>query len=174
MGTPLVEIGDPSDLEVIVEVLSRDGAVIPPGARVEFEQWGGPQPLIGRVRLVEPAGFTKISALGVEEQRVNGGAELGTPPEERATVGDNFRVEARIIVWEEEQVLKVPVGACFAAARAGGHSCWRTPARLRTVKVGRSSGIETQVLDGLQEGEAVILYPGNRVRDGQRVRPISV
>jgi len=175
MGTPLVEIGDPSDLEVIVEVLSRDGAVIPPGARVEFEQWGGPQPLIGRVRLVEPAGFTKISALGVEEQRVNVVADLVTPPEERATVGDNFRVEARIIVWEEEQVLKVPVGALFR--RGEGWAAFvlengRT--RLRAVKVGRSSGIETQVLDGLQGGEPVILYPGNRVRDGQRVRPISV
>ncbi len=175
MGTPLVEIGDPTDLEVVVEVLSRDGAVILPGARVEFEQWGGPLPLIGRVRLVEPAAFTKISALGVEEQRVNVVADLVTPPEERSTVGDNFRVEARIVVWEAEQVLKVPVGSLFR--RGDGWSVFvlqNGRAHSRPVKVGRSSGIETQILEGLQENESVILYPGNRVRDGQRVRPISV
>jgi len=107
-GTPLLEIGNPSDLEVVIEVLSRDGASIPPGAKVEFDQWGGAQPLIGQVRLVEPAAFTKVSALGVEEQRVNVIADLLTPPEMRTNVGDNFRVEARIIVWEDNDALKVP------------------------------------------------------------------
>src|SRR5439155_2908221 len=112
-GTPLMEIGDPADLEVVIEVLSRDGAAIPPEARIEFEQWGGGFPMIGRVRLVEPAAFTKVSALGVEEQRVNVIADLLTPVEQRRNVGDNFRVEARIIVWEAADTLKVPVGALF-------------------------------------------------------------
>src|SRR6267154_6511170 len=95
-GTPLLELGDPADLEVVIEVLSRDGAAIQPGAKVEFEQWGGAQPLIGRVRMVEPAAFTKVSALGVEEQRVNVVADLVTPPDQRPGLGDSFRVEARI------------------------------------------------------------------------------
>jgi HlyD family secretion protein len=174
-GTALVEIGDPSELEVVVEVLSRDGAAIQPATKVEFEQWGGDQPLVGRVRLVEPAAFTKISALGVEEQRVNVVADLLTPPEARANVGDNFRVEARIIVWEASDALKVPAGALF---RQGNQ--WATfvlesgHARLRLLKVGRSSGTETQVLEGLKPGEEVIVYPGSRVHDGERVRPIKV
>jgi HlyD family secretion protein len=174
-GTPLLEVGDPSDLEVVVEVLSRDGAEIPPGTKVEFDQWGGDQPLIGRVRLVEPAAFTKVSALGVEEQRVNVVADLLTPPEARANIGDNFRVEARIIVWEASDALKVPAGALF---RQGNQ--WATfvfesgRARLRLLKVGRSSGTETQILEGLKPGEEVIVYPGSRVQDAQRVRPIKI
>lgn len=175
VGTPLVEVGDPQDLEVIIEVLSRDGAAIPPGANVEFDQWGGPKPLLGKVRLTEPSAFTKISALGVEEQRVYVIADLLTPPEERPTVGDNYRVEAHVIVWEAANTLKVPVGALF---RQGEE--WATfvvsdgVARLRTVKVGRSSGSETQITDGLKQGEEVILYPGNRVKNNQRVRVIKL
>ncbi|HLH52609.1 MAG TPA: efflux RND transporter periplasmic adaptor subunit [Verrucomicrobiae bacterium] len=174
-GTPLMEIGDPSNLEVVIEVLSRDGAVIPQGAKVEFEQWGGPAPLVGRVRLVEPAAFTKVSALGVEEQRVNVIADLLTPPQDRRNVGDNFRVEAKIIIWESPDTLKVPAGALF---REGDQ--WAAfevvdgRATLRTVKAGRSSGTETQVLDGLSAGAKVILYPSSRVREGTRVSPIQV
>jgi HlyD family secretion protein len=174
-GTPVMEIGDPADLEVIVEVLSRDGAMIPPGTPVELEQWGGGEPLQAKVRLVEPAAFTKVSALGVEEQRVNVVADLMTPPEQRRNVGDAFRVEARIIVWEARDTLKAPVGALFrkgeqwaAFVAADGR------ARLRMVKAGRSSGTETQVLEGLKQGEDVILYPGSRVRDGQRVTPVTL
>jgi HlyD family secretion protein len=174
-GTPLLEIGDPADLEVVVEVLSRDGAAIPPGAKVEFEQWGGGTPLLGRVRLVEPSAFTKVSALGVEEQRVNVIADLLTLPEERRNVGDHFRVEAKIIVWEATNALKVPAGTLF---RQGDQ--WATfvisngCARLRQIQAGQSSGTETQVLGGLQAGEQVILYPGSRVRHGQRVKPIKI
>ncbi|HEX7631595.1 MAG TPA: efflux RND transporter periplasmic adaptor subunit, partial [Lacunisphaera sp.] len=112
-GTPLLDLGDPADLEVVIELLSRDGASLAPGARVVLEQWGGTKPLEGRVRLVEPAAFTKISALGVEEQRVNVVADIVTPVAERAALGDNFRVEARVVVWESERVLKVPVSALF-------------------------------------------------------------
>ncbi len=174
-GTPLVEVGDPADLEAVIEVLSRDGAAITPGAKVELEQWGGGEPLVGRVRLVEPAAFLKVSALGVEEQRVNVVVDLLTPYEQRRNLGDNFRVEARIIVWEADQALKAPAGALFrrgqnwaALVLAGGR------AELRRVQVGRTSGSEMQVLDGLKEGEEVILYPGDRVRAGQRVKPVQV
>ena len=174
-GTPVMDIGDPADIEVAVEVLSRDGAAIPPGTPVELEQWGGGEPLRAKVRLVEPAAFTKVSALGVEEQRVYVVADLLTPPEQRRNVGDNFRVEARIIVWEAPDVLKVPAGALFRKGEqwasfvvADGH------ARMRIVKAGRSSGTETQVLEGLKEGEEVILYPGSRVRDGQPVKPVTL
>lgn len=174
-GAPLLEIGDPSDLEVVVEVLSRDGAVIAPGTKVELEQWGGGEPLAAQVRLIEPAAFTKVSALGVEEQRVNVIADLLAAPGQRRNLGDNFHVEARIVVWETNQALKVPSGALFrrgqewaALVVANGR------AQLRVVKAGRSSGTETQVIEGLKEGEEVILYPGERVRGGQRVKAIKV
>lgn len=174
-GTPLADIGDPSDLEVVVEVLSRDGAVIAPGASVAFEQWGGGEPLVGKVRLVEPAAFTKVSALGVEEQRVNVIADLTTPPEKRPSVGDNFRVEARITIWETNETLKAPVGALFRrgdgwAAFVMTNGC----ATMRPVKAGRSSGMEIQVIEGLKPGDEVILYPGDRVKEGQRIKTIKI
>jgi HlyD family secretion protein len=173
-GTPLVEVGDPLDLEVVIEVLSRDGAALPAGAKVEFEQWGGVEPLIGRVRLVEPAAFTKVSALGVEEQRVNVVADLLTPIGQRRNVGDKFRVEAKIIVWEATDALKVPAGALFRQGESwAAFVLTNGRAKLQTVKVGQSSGTETQVVEGLEPGAVVILYPSSRVRDGQRVRPIQ-
>jgi HlyD family secretion protein len=174
-GMPLVEIGDPSDLEVVIDVLSRDGAAIRPGAKIEFEEWGGTEPLEGRVRLVEPAAFTKVSALGVEEQRVNVIADLVTPPEQRRNLGDNFRVEARIEVWQADDVIKVPAGALFRQEEQwGAFVVVNGRAQFRRVKSGRSSGAETQVLEGLKAGEVVILYPGSRVKDGQRVKVIKI
>jgi HlyD family secretion protein len=174
-GTPLLEIGDPTDLEVVVEVLSRDGAIIALGAKVEFDQWGRGEPLVGRVRLVEPAAFTKISALGVEEQRVNVIADLTTPPEQRTGVGDGFRVEARIVVWEASDTLKVPAGALFRRGEQwSAFVIENGRAQLRSVKVGQSSGNETQILDGLRGGEEVILYPGSRVQENQRVKEIKI
>ncbi len=171
-GTPLLELGNPAELEAVIEVLSRDGAAIAPGTKVELEHWGGAQPLQARVRLVEPAAFTKISALGVEEQRVNVVVDLLTPATERSSLGDNFRVEGRIVVWEEPRALKAPAGALFRQGRewaafvlAGEH------VELRAVQTGRTSGSETQILGGLREGEEVVLYPGDRLRDGQRVQP---
>jgi HlyD family secretion protein len=174
-GLPLVEIGDPGDLEVVIEALSRDGAVIMPGAKVELDQWGGNEPLEARVRLVEPAAFTKVSALGVEEQRVNVVADLVTPPDRRPGVGDNFRVEARIIVWETDRTLKVASGALFRRGAQWAVFVMRDgKARSRPVTAGRSSGGETQILDGLKEGDEVVVYPGDRIHDGQRVTPIKV
>jgi HlyD family secretion protein len=174
-GLPLLEVGNPADLEVVIEVLSRDGAIIVPGSKVECEQWGGKDLLLGKVQLVEPAAFTKVSALGVEEQRVKVIADLVTPLEQRSTVGDQFRVEAKIIIWETERTLKVPAGALFRRGEK-----WATfvidngKAMLREIEVGRSSGTETEVLRGLKEGDVVILYPGSRVNPGQSVRPIVI
>jgi HlyD family secretion protein len=140
-----------------------------------LEQWGGGEPLRAKVRLVEPAAFTKVSALGVEEQRVNVIADLLTAPGERRSIGDAFRVEAKIIVWEARDALKVPAGALFRQGEQwAAFVVAEGRARLRIVKTGRSSGTETQVLEGLKEGEEVIVYPGSRVRDGQRVKPITL
>jgi HlyD family secretion protein len=166
-GFPLVEVGDPADLEARIEVLSRDGVAIRPGARVQLEQWGGGEPLAARVRLVEPAAFTKISALGVEEQRVYVIVDLTEPLEKRPTLGDAYRVEARIVTWEGQSVLKVPAGALFQRGEG-------SKARRRNLKVGHSNGLETEVLEGLREGERVIVYPGDKIADGVRVRGITV
>ena len=170
-GAPLLEVGDPADLEVVIEVLSRDGALIQPGMPVDLEQWGGVEPLRAKVRWVEPAAFTKVSALGVEEQRVNVIADFITPPGQRGNLGDQFRVEGRIVTWSADSVVKVPSGALFrrgnewaAFVLEDGH------ARIRSVKAGRAGGAETQILDGLREGDEVILYPGDRIQDGMRVQ----
>lgn len=174
-GTPILDVGDPADLEVVIELLSRDGAALTPGTKVELEQWGGPKPLDARVRLVEPAAFTKISALGVEEQRVNVVADIVTPLAERDALGDNFRVEARVIVWETDRAAKVPVSSLFRHGSSWSAYVVRDgKASLVAVTPGRSSGIETQVLEGLKEGDEVILYPGDRVQEGQRVQPMKV
>ena len=170
-----MEIGDPADLEAVITVLSRDGAVIAPGTPVELEQWGGGKPLAARVKLVEPAAFTKFSALGVEEQRVNVVVEILAPANERLALGDNFRVEGRIVTGRSARTLKVPVGAMF---RRGAE--WSTfavdngRARLKAVSVGARSGVEAEVLSGLAENDEVIVYPGERVRDGERVSAIRV
>ncbi len=174
-GTPILEVGDPSDLEVVIELLSRDGAALQPGARVILEQWGGEEPLDARVRLVEPAAFTKISALGVEEQRVYVVADITTPLEERASLGDNFRVEARVVVWETDRTLKVPTSALFRRGSTWAALVIRDGRAVQVpVEAGRSSGTEVEVLSGLAEGEKVILYPGDRIKPGQRVREMDV
>jgi HlyD family secretion protein len=169
-GFPLMEVGDPTDLELRIEVLSRDGVAIKPGARVFLERWGGDEPLMARVRLVEPSAFTKISALGVEEQRVYVVADFVDPLEKRPTLGDSYRVEARIVIWEKADALRAPAGALFQ--RAG--DTWTFVieggrAHLRRVKAGRSNGVETEILDGLHEGDRLVVYPGDKVLDGTRV-----
>jgi HlyD family secretion protein len=174
-GTPLLEIGDPADLEVIVEMLSRDGAAIAAGARVALEQWGGPVPLEGKVRLVEPAAFTKYSALGVEEQRVNVVVDITSPRDSWRSLGDNFRVEARVITWESASALKLPVSGLFRQGNSWAAYVVRGgQAKLVPVQAGKSSGAEIQVTEGLTEGDEVILYPGDRIKDGQRVKPTKV
>jgi HlyD family secretion protein len=167
-GTPLFELGNLGDLEIVAELLSSDAVKVKPGAAMWVEGWGGAERLAGRVRRVEPAGFTKISALGVEEQRVNVIADLDSRP---PTLGDGFRVEVRIVIFEAADVLKVPGSALF---RAG--TDWRVfaieggRARSRLVVVGHRTTTEAEVREGLQEGDRVILYPGDRVQEGSRVR----
>lgn len=169
-GARLLEIGDPTDLEAEIDVLSSDAVRIQPGARVFFEHWGGSVPIEGRVRVVEPAGFLKISALGVEEQRVNVIADLVTPPEQRRALGDAYRVEARIVVWEADHVLKAPVGALFRHRGAWAVFLVRAGrARLATVEVGHGDGREMELVGGLAEGDEVVVHASDKVSDGVRV-----
>lgn len=169
-GTELLELGDLNEMEVVVDVLSNDGAQIERGAPVVLEHWGGAQPLQGVVRLVEPSAFTKISALGVEEQRVNVIVDITTPLEERRSLGDGFRVEARIVLWEADNVVIVPNAALF---RRGSE--WAVfvvengRAALRIVQIGQQSQTEAQVFSGLEPGETVIIHPGDRISNGVRI-----
>ena len=171
-GTPLIEVGDPQDLELEIDVLSSDGVAVRPGAPVSIEHWGGPAPLRGVVRLVEPAAFLKVSALGVEEQRVNVIIDLVDPPEARTGLGDAFRVEARIVTWESSDVLRVPASALFRTAQSWAvYAVVNGRAQRRAVELGRRNSNDAEVVSGLAEGEEVILYPGDRVREGARVEP---
>jgi HlyD family secretion protein len=169
-GQRLLEVGDPSDLEVEVDVLSGDAVKIAPGAKVFLEHWGGDAPWLGQVRLVEPSGFMKVSALGVEEQRVNAIIDFVDPPARRARLGDAYRVEARIVIWSAEDVLKVPAGALF---RHADDWCLFVVedgrARLRRVQIGRGNALETEITAGVEEGTVVILHPGDKIQDGTRV-----
>ncbi|MEI6051709.1 MAG: RND transporter, partial [Opitutaceae bacterium] len=141
------------------------------------EQWGGPVALNARVRWVEPSAFTKISALGVEEQRVYVIVDFTDPLSMRVMLGDNYRVEARIETWTGQNILKVPAGALFQRGAS-----WQTyvtdpdgkHARLRLVRVGHSNGLETEILEGLTEGQKVVVYPGDQVADGSRIELIVV
>jgi HlyD family secretion protein len=170
-GTPLMELGDPADLEVVVEVLSRDAVKIRPGGQVFLEHWGGSKPLNGRVRVVEPSGFTKISTLGVEEQRVNVIVDLTDPIEERVTLGDWFRVEARIEIDEAKDVVKVPTSALFRVGeRSAVFRVTDHKAHQQYVTLGRQNGLEAEVVDGLAEGDQVVLHPSDQVDDGKSVR----
>lgn len=166
-GTKLLELGDPSDLEMEIDVLSSDAVKIHPGAKVILEHWGGEEPLMGRVRLIEPAAFLKISALGVEEQRVYVIVDFVDPPAKRLTLGDAYRVEARIVVWENEKALKLPAGALFRQGESWAvFLVQEGQAKLSKVKIGRTNGLETEILDGLKEKDQVILHPSDRVKDG--------
>ncbi len=170
-GTPILEIGDPQDIEIEAEILSRDAVSIQPGDSVEIDQWGGDAPLKGRVRRVEPAAFTKISSLGVEEQRVIVLSDLIDPPEAARALGDRYRVEVRVAVWHADDVLAVPAGALFREGNA-----WKTyiyqngRARLVTVEAGHSDGRFTEVLSGLKAGDKLLMHPPDAISDGSPVR----
>lgn len=173
-GTPLVEVGDPASLEVVVDLPTPLAVQVPPGATVDVTRWGGPAPLLGRVRRVEPSGFTKISALGVEEQRVfvvidpvrDGPGAAGW-----GTLGDGFRVETGIVLWQADDVVTIPEGALFR--RGDGWAAFAIRdgrAVMQEVRVGHRDGRRAEVLGGLATGDAVVLFPGDRVQDGGRVK----
>lgn len=169
-GTELVEIGDPADLEIVVDLLSTDAVKVKAGQQVIIDDWGGPEPLSGVVRRVEPYGFTKVSALGIEEQRVNVIVDINTPRGEWKNLGHGYRVETRIILWQSNDALKVPLSALF---RQGDN--WAVfkiadgTAHSQIVKVGRRNGIQAEVLDGLKRGDEIVVHPSGRVSEGTEV-----
>lgn len=171
-GQPLLEIGDIRQLEVVADFFSTDAVRMRPGMPAIIDRWGGETPLRGSVRQVEPHGFTKTSTLGVEEQRVNVIVDLDGPSGTAGPLGDGYQVEVRVVVWQEEDTLKVPTGALFR--HDGGWAVFvvdRGRARLRPVEIGARNDLEAQVLSGLAEGERVLLYPPDTISDGTRVRP---
>lgn len=171
-GQPLIEIGDPRALEVEVDVLSADAVRLHPGTRVVFERWGGEGVLEGMVRMIEPAGFTKVSALGVDEQRVWVIVAFTSPPAQWQRLGDGYRVEASFIIWETSNVLQIPASALFRDGDGWmAFAVEQGKAVKRRVKIGQRNGLSAQVLSGLQAGEQVIVHPDDRVREGVRVTP---
>lgn len=167
-GTPLLTIGDIGGLEIVVELLSSEAVKVAPGMPVLVEGWGGDRALRAKVRRVEPYAVTKVSALGIEEKRVNVIADFVDPP---GPIGDGFRVTARIVTWQADKVLKVPASALFRCAAA-----WcvfvveEGRARRRSIEIGHRNLVEAEVTRGLAPGERVIRYPANEVGDGVRVR----
>mgnify|MGYP001306606682 FL=1 len=176
LGAPLVELGDTARLEVVAELLTADALRAAPGSAVRIERWGGDGVLEGRVRLVEPAAFTKVSALGVEEQRVRVLIDLVSPAQRWASLGDGFRVGVRIVTRSLPKVLKVPVSAVFPRPE-GGNAVFVVEggrARLVPVQLGARNGQEAWIESGLAAGVQVIVYPPPATRDGLRVAPRSV
>jgi HlyD family secretion protein len=171
-GTPLMEVGDPRDLEAEIELLSSDAVAVRPGAPVSIEEWGGPAPLRARVSLIEPGAYTKVSALGVEEQRVKVRVEFTDDLPADHPLGDRFRVEARIETWSAPDVLQVPTGALF---RRGGD--WLTfvvengRARVRKVEIAHNNGVSAEIRAGLRAGQRVVLHPPDTLSEGKAVRP---
>lgn len=175
-GAAIMEIGDVhGDLEVVVELISSDAVQIATGAPVIIDDWGGVAPLQGEVRRIDPFGITKFSALGVEEQRVPVTVALTDPSEIRSGLGHGYRVEARIVIWSDEDALKVPASALFRA-----NDGWAVfvmldgVAERRTVEIGRNNGIDAEVLGGLNAGDRVVLYPSAAIEDGASIAPRSL
>ncbi len=174
-GAPLVEIGDPAGLEIVLDVLSADAVSIKPGAETWIEHWGGEKRLDARVRLVEPSGFTKVSALGVEEQRVNVVADFASDPAERASLGDGYRVHARVVVWQKPDAIRVPLSALFRDGdRWAVFVLEADRARKRPIDVGHRGDREAEVVTGLSEGDRVVVHPGDRLTDNARVKPTTL
>lgn len=169
-GEALLEVGDPSALEVEVDVLSADAVKIKPGLMVFFDRWGGEHPLEGTVRIIEPVGFTKTSALGVEEQRVLIISDFTSPAGLWQRLGDGYRVEAQFILWHENDVLQVPTSSLFRYNNGWAVFVVRDGrAKRREINVGQRNGLIAQILEGVKEGEIVINHPSNEVEDGIRV-----
>ncbi len=166
-GTSLMELGNPAELEIVVDLLSTDAVKIKAGDRVIVDDWGGELPLEGRVRLVEPFGFTKISALGIEEQRVNVVIDFISSQSEWQSLGHGYRVETRVVVQDRRDILKIPVSALFRSGES-----WAvfvdddSTARLQTITLGRRNTLEAEVTDGLKQDDTVILHPSDAIIDG--------
>jgi len=170
-GDPLLEVGNPSALEVEVDVLSADAVKIQTGMKVLFDRWGGEQALEGIVRIIEPVGFTKVSALGVEEQRVLVISDFTSPAEQWRRLGDGYRVEARFILWHEDDVLQVPASSLFHYNNGWAvFAIEGQRAKRREVTVGQRNGLRAQILDGLKEDVLVINHPSDKVEDGRSVK----
>ena len=169
-GAALMTLGDLHDLEIEVDLLSSDAVKVQPGARASIERWGGEPPLEARVRRIDPAAFTDVSALGIEEQRVWLKLDIVTPPENRPGLGDRFRVFAKITIWEAEDVLHVPQSALFregdswAVFRAEAGRAVLTP-----VEIGQMNAMSAEVASGLEAGDLVVTYPGSQIEDGTRI-----
>ncbi|RUO35223.1 efflux RND transporter periplasmic adaptor subunit [Aliidiomarina sanyensis] len=173
-GERVVEVGNLEALEVRIDLLSQDAVRVRPGMRVEITRWGGDETLIGTIRRIDPAGFTRVSALGIEEQRVRVFASFVSPPETRQALGEGFRVEARIILWETEQGLVIPSSALFRDGdRWSVFKIQDGRAVQQPVNVIRRSGIETLIDDNLEPGSLVVTHPPRGLRPGQRVQEIS-
>jgi HlyD family secretion protein len=169
-GTPLLEIGNPGDLEIAADLLSTDAVKVRPGAKAWITDWGGQGELAARVRLIEPSGFTKFSALGVEEQRVRVILDIVEPRETWAQLGDAFRVNVRIATWESEDELRAPLGALFRVGQSWAAFVARNGrASLTPVSIGQVNGRDAQVISGLKEADQVVLHPSDRIRDGGRI-----
>lgn len=170
-GTTILEIGNiDNDLEVVVDLLSSDAVQVTSGDKVIFSAWGGQENLSGVVTRVDPWGFTKVSALGVEEQRVNAIIQFTDPQGSRRKLGHGFRVEAQIIVWQEENVLLVPSSALFREGKQWSVFVVDTgTASIRSVEIGKNNGLSAQVLNGLEAGEQVVLYPATELSSGVKV-----
>lgn len=169
-GTPILEIGDADKLEIRVELLSEEAVRVNPGQRVLIESWGGSQSLEGTVRRVEPYGYTKVSALGIEEQRVSVAIDLNGPPQAWRRLGHGYRVEPRIVVWESPDVLRVPLSALFRHEGQWAVFVERQGrAKLRKVEVAHLNDTQAHIAAGLAVGERVVLHPNERIDDGTRI-----
>jgi HlyD family secretion protein len=171
-GTPLLEIGDPARLEVVADLLSTEAVKVRTGQRALIERWGGDEALEGVVRRVEPYGFTKVSALGVEEQRVRVIIDITAPADRWRDLGHGYRVEPRIVLWESDDVLKLPLSSLFRQGIEWAVFVQRNGrARLQSVAIGHMNGIDAEVLQGLAAGDMVVVHPSDRVDDGARIEP---
>ena len=173
-GEVLLEVGDPGRLEMRIDVLSQDAVKIEAGQKIVIDHWGGSRSLVGKVRLVEPAGYTKVSALGVDEQRVDVIADF-EDPQQMAQLGDGYRIEARIVIWESADVLQVPAGALFRQGESWAvYRIIDGKAAITTVNLRRNNGEFAEVVSGLGDGDPVILHPGDRIEDATLVTPAEM
>jgi HlyD family secretion protein len=169
-GTPLVEIGDPAALEIVVDLLTTVAVQVKPGTEVSIRDWGGEGALVGRVRLIEPSGFTRPSALGVDEQRVNAVIAITEPRARWAALGDGYRVETRLVLWRGEDVVRAPLGAVFR--HGDGWAVFRIDdgkAVLAPVQINHRGDTEVEIKAGLEPDLTVAVHPGDRVKSGVRV-----